>query len=1230
MIESADELSLDEQACLRSLSFTGMHARESNIEPAAEDAGNWLLENVDFQDWAQRKRLDRHHGFFWIKGNPGSGKSTLIKKVYATIKASSCDPSSIVTAFFFNARGSDLEKSPVGMFRTLLHSLCRQVSALRAIVLRTFLEKSRLLQPGWEWTESEIMALLNSVVKLSILGQRKLVLFLDALDECDFNEIKSVIRFFEDLASSAVRQGTKVNICLSSRYWPQFKVQYCFQVRVELANQRDIESYVHNTMGLPLPQEDDPVDLIAFRKQILEKASGIFLWVVLVVQDLLGARDNGATLSELRKIVRKVPSDLRGVYLRQLQNTSIHDRLPLLRLFQCVFFSQRPLSATELRCALAFSTEKFASYEEWLQSDDYVENDTQMEKRICELSRGLIEVKPLPNRIRKPGPGMRTQPSTTVQFIHESVRDFLQADGFEFLHQPSCQNQTADGHDSMKRVCLNFLKIKEFEFVQSMPDPRYESETFRHQPTLLKDHPLLEYMVDHLFTHVAHAEQHGIQQDEFKTLISSNFHGYFERWRNLYDLVHKELGDNIAFPGFATMPNQQGALARPLHILSQHGLLTEDIAKRENNTNIPGGLYQYAIHAAAANGNIDTVEILLNTGADPEAVDAEGRTAFHWAAFREDLPILTRLKDKLSLMELEMRLRIMSFRKRLSYEIVSLLVPESVIPPSALMSVCSVARYADPWVFSFILDKCDTSIIHEELLRRICIGASCYGEERKLVTLLNKLEKVKITPSILRALPFDQWSDAEQVIPLLFEKSEGEVDDELLKSLCQFRFSAQLISKLKAAGNDIPPLTSQHILSVLKYGSAESVAFFVPHMDETFHVDALLRAAASNKHYGVEVMRLLLGWLPTYRIGDDLVMAAVRNRSQFPGLLTTFMDRQDDLVFPAAALTIAVENYYTNIVGLVYERCELSAVTEDLLISATFNREHRDAVVQFLLERNSSPNVSQRVLEEVVRYCDPRVVGLVLDRCNSLTTTEDLLLRASQNWHSSAEIFEILLERDPTHVVSESVMVAAVANFYYGADIMNMLHRRGKPLLFSEAVVAAAIKSGRGSEPLKIILQHNKYAAISSSTIMKAMQGRYGDELISLMLRHDPSISITEEHLMAAATNEYCGNKIFVALQNRGKIHKPTLPAESTKTDAAKHRKWKWLSSNRSRGVNPHITKNVIKAAAKNEIPIQARSILALFEGWGFLREADRKRYYGIIEERERMREEEEWRKGEM
>ena len=1196
-----------------------MHARESNIEPAAKDTGSWLLESADFQDWAQRKRLDQHHGFFWIKGNPGSGKSTLVKKVYANIRANSSDSSSIIAAFFFNARGSDLERSPVGLFRTLLYSLCQQISALRAVVLKKYLEKSKLLQPGWEWHVGEIKALLNSVVTPSVLEQRNLVLFVDALDECDLTQIKPVIRFFEDLASSAVRQETKVNICLSSRYWPQFTIRHCFQTRVEVANQRDIATYVHNTMELPYPQEGSSIHLADLRIKILEKASGIFLWVILVVQELLNAQDIGATQSELLDIVRKVPPDLSGLYLHQLQNTDVEGRLPLLRLLQCVFFSLRPLSITELRYALAFSTDTFTSYAEWSESNDYVENDTQMEKRICEISKGLAEIKFLPETDSgSQGAGARASPTTTVQFIHESVRNFLQATGFNVL-QPSCPNQTADGHDLMKRVCLTYLKVREVAVLQYVLEPFIESEWYHQMPSLFEDHPLLEYTVNYLFTHAARAEQHGIRQDDFKTLMGGNLQGTFQRWRTLHDLVYVKRGGDFRAPYGYQNDWGQGAEARPLHIFSQYGLLTQDMANKEKNINIPGGHYQYAIHAAAANGNIDTVKLLLENGADPEAKDSTRSTVIEWAAFRGDLSLLSLFKDKLSLMKLETRcliLPVVNLETRYFYDILALLVPETRIPRSALDSVCMAARSVYMPAFSFILDKCDISIIIGEELLLDC--ATWHSDrEEKVMALLQKVGKVKITPLLLSQ--FRSPND-NTFVSLLFEQGEAEVDERLIDSICQFSHSSQLISQIKATDIEVPPFTSANICSALEHGSAESVAFFIQHMEDPSHLDALFLAAATNRDHGGEVMRLLLGWRPTYRIGEDVMIVAVQNRLQAPTLLKAFIDRWDDLVFPVAALTIALECHDKTIVGLVYDRCKLPAITEDLVISASYNR-YTYGVVEFLLERNLSLSVSQRVVDEVVTRCSLSDVKLVLDRYKSLIVTEDLLVNAAKNGNQSVEVIDLLLDRKPTHAVSEPLMVEVVRNDLSAIQIMTMFLRRGKPLLLSEKVVEAAATSYReDNEAFNLILRQNKDATISSSMIMIAMHGRAGDGIIPVILRHDPSISMTEEFLVAAATNRQ-GSLILGFLQRHGKINMPALPTVHNRTRSTKH--WwtfqKRPSSHRSKDVNTKITKKVIEAAAKNDRETEARKILALFEAWGILEEADRKFYYKILEEHERV-----------
>lgn len=59
----------------------------------------------------------------------------------------------------------------------------------------------------------------------------------------------------------------------------------------------------------------------ALRTEILDKAKGTFLGVVLVTQELLQANTAGASFRELRDIVQLVPPDLNELYQHQLQNT---------------------------------------------------------------------------------------------------------------------------------------------------------------------------------------------------------------------------------------------------------------------------------------------------------------------------------------------------------------------------------------------------------------------------------------------------------------------------------------------------------------------------------------------------------------------------------------------------------------------------------------------------------------------------------------------------------------------------------------------------------------------------------------------------------------------------------------------------------------------------------------------------------------------------------------------
>ena len=1060
------------------MSFAEIYARESIIERAVQDTGNWLLESQNFQDWVQRKRLHDHRGFFWIQGNPGSGKSTLMKKVYSHVEASPHDPSSVLAAFFFNARGNELEKSPTGLFRTLLHRLCQRISALRDLVVKTYVQKCRLMNTGWRWQLSELKELLASAVTSSVLGKRSLLLFVDALDECDLAATQSVIQFFEDLTSSSIAEGSSFNICLSSRYWPIFSIRNCFVARVELENEGDINRYIEEHLGLPHVNEKEFEVLSLLRTEIRERAEGTFLWVVLVIRELLNASVAGATLGELRSIVQKVPRELGEIYQHQLQSTKTEDRDRMLRLLQLVFYAQEPLSVTELRYALAFGCKAYSSYGEWSQSSDYVRSDDQMEKRVRQHSKGLIEVVQLPQ-----------EGETVLQFVHQSVIDFLAADGFSFLRDSKERTHNADGHEFLKNACLNYLSIKDFEAI-SIVELRVNDQFLygSEGPELKAAHPFLRYMVQYLFPHAAQAEQHGISQDSFRDHICSD-RECFDRWRCLHDAVAIRYEED-----------RQGPKARPLHVFAQYGLLKRDIAGKEKNVDIAGGTYGSALIAACWGGHQDAVKILLDFGADPKL--GEPNTPLSLAIEQQNLPVLRLLlNNQRSPFSLQERLhlsRSIIVEKSHSNHleaVLALLFPEVALADSAKDDLRKGGFEHSPRVFSFLLDKFDESIVHEESLWSIVFSGKFPYIVDKTTALLDRGGRVKITGALVSCLR--KGICAGEVLSLLLEHCDVEVSEDLLISLCAFEDSAQVVRTFKAqgvVGDSFDSFTSQQLLLALRFGSAETAAFFLQRQAGNTAAEEMFESAMKNYRYAEQVTQLLLGHLNPDRINEQATFTALEHNVHGGSLIRLLHNRRNSLPFSEAALKVAVRKQGPDVVKLVLEGLKGVRIPEQILTAAAAN---------------------------------PKYLGSI----------------------------ELLLHHDPAIRIQEPTVIEATRNGFHGLHILRAFCRHEMPLPCTDLIVSWAGSLKTGPNALEIILEHERHAKISRSMVLMAMEAEYGAALISVMLHHDHTIVIDEEHLIVAASNRYDPTTLFAFLQTKGKLGNTNATSNIINSGPAKRRR---------------------------------------------------------------------------
>jgi hypothetical protein len=96
--------------------------------------------------------------------------------------------------------------------------------------------------------------------------------------------------------------------------------------------------------------------------------------------------------------------------------------------FKWALYAFRRLTPVELCFAVQFeSAGQMATFTSWRQSDLFIEKGVQMERFIRSRSRGLLEIRTIFNQ------NSASRPSEVVQFVHQTVPEFLVRAGFATL-----------------------------------------------------------------------------------------------------------------------------------------------------------------------------------------------------------------------------------------------------------------------------------------------------------------------------------------------------------------------------------------------------------------------------------------------------------------------------------------------------------------------------------------------------------------------------------------------------------------------------------------------------------------------------------------------------------------------------------------------------------------------------------------------------------------------------
>lgn len=438
---------------LSSLRYQAMTERLDDIPEAHKSTLQWLYEPPpglecrwdDLSVW-----LARGNGIYWVQGKAGSGKSCLMKYVHdqpqtAALLSKWAGVLPLVKAgFFFWYPGTLMQKSQNGLLRSILYQVLEKEPRLTPLAYEQIWQQ-------YNGTGDKLLSLsrgelIRAVTRITTqqVFPLKPCLIIDGLDEYD-GDHQEIVDLFETMTKSPTTK-----ILVSSRPWLLFKnafIRYPKLILQDLTREdirRYAETILSSSSRMVELQKEEPLSANTLVGDIVEKSSGVFLWVKLVVRSLLSGLMNNDCIDDLNRRLEELPSDLERLYIFILKRIDPFYLKQAIRLFRIVCQSRRPLPTLAVSFANDFDPKQPITPENKVMSSlDTAKLCVQVEDRIQSQCLGLLECVVGGNRLVS-GEGLiddtmfldglmyyaKFQPQPRrVQFMHRSVKEFFDKPG---------------------------------------------------------------------------------------------------------------------------------------------------------------------------------------------------------------------------------------------------------------------------------------------------------------------------------------------------------------------------------------------------------------------------------------------------------------------------------------------------------------------------------------------------------------------------------------------------------------------------------------------------------------------------------------------------------------------------------------------------------------------------------------------------------------------------------
>ncbi|KAL4910451.1 hypothetical protein BDW74DRAFT_52028 [Aspergillus multicolor] len=1165
------EMTVEKKACLASLFLSDPEEDKNALKrrrgDRAPDTCRWILDTNALQKWlgfdsgVPKSSLgfisghtDVRSNIFWLYGNPGTGKSTIVVTMAEELPKKPYFDNAKTLTYFFCDSSSANRRTAVSILRGLLYQLIKARPELIDTLFSKYLERKGALFTSFD----ALWSVLMNIGRDAASGDKYCII--DAIDECE--------RESQEMLLAQINQAFKtpdlgnhlgLHILLTSRPYPEIG-RY-----LNHFNHQNLSKYPQVATDLnllikskvsELSEKNGYSEKIATEvSEILEdKAEGTFLWVGIACTELASVRSRDAV-----KTLQRMPRGLDSLYRNLLDTALTHsgeDNHMLLQMMSVVAIAQQPLSVAELSVACN------------LYPNEDEESRLIFTCEDIELCRLMVVVQ-----------------DGVVRLLHKSVKDFLLRRGEDNQHLVD----DAKAHAALAYRCLDIWM------------KNYEASPTNEARKPLANIEFLLYAGKYWGVHAHHAssEFHVLRQHErFFGAKSSERDKWVRELESALNLPSDPKGFSVLHVAalfginelvdfvFEEMRHNR-AVGKGLKYQPQY----EDSSFADSHNRTP-------LQVAAETGHIEVMSLLLKRKA--EHVEISERVA-EAAAMNEDygeqmvtllLNHKVQIDESVFIAAASNRSRggaIMSMLLDQAWELPVTKELQKMVAPKAIYvrfrkllrtaPRLSAPQITEPVIRAAVKNRESGTAIMTELLNRFgpelrlrddIVEDLCANLEPSVVQLfLNQSTgKLPLTAGLILAA-LRNSIEADAVLSILFDRcdAQGMSSQDIMDDICG-RVSSRVINQFLDGQKVQLVLTGVNIMSTSF--NKKSVEVMGVLLDRCQIRDWDEITLATCTHFGPNIVRKLLDRSNPVRISTKIIKA-IAGKEDARSVMIAVLSHPRLARLGELEISLICQSFDNEVVHMLFYHQKNIHATYDLVASIHMNEERKEIMMALLQQFGGSP-MTPGLVNMICKLFDSEIVEVLSRKQNGLKMTADLVNAVYLNKQYGKDVISAIIRQAgsapfnpemvamicrlfdaevvdqlPAMELSKSLVYAASQNFLYSKDVMwALLRRYDRSVQLDHEAIAAVFDVFAGDLDMIALLRSRigvSSRIFAEEDLVTMFEGASPDTTIAY--RHSKAVTIAmmldkyeinqpaEEVIQLAVSNEVDARNVILLLLHR-------------------------------------------------------------------------------------------------